>query len=399
MIQAPIMNPYAVQQVPPVGASYNAVKIDVHNPAMNAPGSGVAQPQYYPQYASTYAPVTAPMYNYPQAPVYNYPPAQTYPQYPAYIAPQVVQAPQVPVRTIALDDETLNTLTAASAASQAAAAAQAAQAAAQAAAAAPVVPTVVPQVVQQNYNAPGVPQPVVTQPQVVVTAPQAATVAQTVVPPQTPEIVAPDAQMPQAPAANKLDLNAFLARLNDPDFEVQANVMEEIANMVKDNPAAATEMLDEKVINSLTTIVGKDSTTLAGPTPEQITVRQKMMNNKTLTEAEQKLAMTITPMEQAERNKSYAMFTMAILQKLYSDEIAKMTGNTVPLTELPGAVTIVENLKNNDNPMVRTSAIEALSYIQNPAYKQDLTTLFTVAQNDTDRGVKDAAKTALGKLG
>ena len=48
--------------------------------------------------------------------------------------------------------------------------------------------------------------------------------------------------------------------------------------------------------------------------------------------------------------------------------------------------------------MVRTSAIEALSYIQQPAYKKDLTTLFTIAQNDQDKNVQEAAKVALEKL-
>ena len=117
-----------------------------------------------------------------------------------------------------------------------------------------------------------------------------------------------------------------------------------------------------------------------------------------MTDAEKQLATTITPMEQAERNKSYAMFTSAILQKLYGDEVAKLTNTTVPLTELPGAVTVVEQLKNNPNPMVRTSAIEALSYIQNPSYKKDLNTLFTIAKNDEDKGVQEAATAALDKL-
>lgn len=48
--------------------------------------------------------------------------------------------------------------------------------------------------------------------------------------------------------------------------------------------------------------------------------------------------------------------------------------------------------------MVRTSAIEALSYIQQPAYKQDLNTLFTIAKNDQDKNVQEAAAAALDKL-
>jgi hypothetical protein len=353
-------NPYYVQPIQPVTPSYNAVKIDVHNPSVNAPGA--PQPQYYqPQYA----PVTAPMYQYSQA------------------VPQPVAAP---APAPAISPETANAfatyydgkLAERDAAAQAMAAA--------AGVPKPYVPT--PQVVQQNYNAPTAPQPVVTQP----VAPAVAAPAAPTAEPQKPEIVLPK------PMATQLDLNAFMARLNNPDFEVQANTMEEIANMVKEKPGAATELLDEKVIESLTGIITKDSTKLAGPTPEQVAARQKLMNKKPLSEAEQQLAMSITPMEQAERNKSYAMFTTAILQKLYNDEVNKLTGNTVPLTELPGAVTIVEALKDNDNPMVRTSAIEALSYIQNPVYKQDLGTLFTVAQNDSDRNVREAAKVALEKL-
>jgi hypothetical protein len=410
-----------MNQIPMLAPSYNAVKIDVHNPSVNAPG---CQPQQYaqapqfaaPQYsASQYAPVTAPQYNYPQTQLYNYQQAAQQPYYmpqmtqpnqyaaapqdapqasatanaaatapygqacPAGCVPlaQVLaaQTPNVPVRAIALDDETLNALTNPVNAT---------------AAVATPMPAAHAQAIQNNYNAPAVPQPVVTQTPVEVNNAAASTVS--AAPVQKPEIIPPEPLKPQ------VDLNAFLAKLTNPDYEVQAAAMEEIANMVKDKPDMATELLDEKIINVLAAITNADSTKLAGPNQEQISARQKLMSGQKLSEAEQNLAMTITPMEQAERNKSYAMFTTAILQKLYADEVAKLTGNTVPLTELPGAVTVVENLKDNDNPMVRTSAIEALSYIQNPAYKQDLTTLFTIAQNDADQNVKEAAKAALEKL-
>ena len=38
-----------------------------------------------------------------------------------------------------------------------------------------------------------------------------------------------------------------------------------------------------------------------------------------LSEADIALANKVTPLEQAERNKEYALFTMAILQKTYGD--------------------------------------------------------------------------------
>lgn len=373
MIQAPnLVNPYMQPQMqymtqPLPAPNYNAVKIDVHNPSVSAPGVGQVA-MNVPQYAAP----TMPYYTYPQAQLYDYPQTQAQPY---YMPPQqqiacppcpVAQQPQAPVQaqTVAPAPQPQTI---------------------EPAAAQQVVPQQVIQ--QQNYNAPA---PVVTQP---AEAPKTAEVAEQK-PAETPKV---EIEQP-VPMTPQVDLNSFIAKLTNPDFEVQANAMEEIANMVKDEPQKATELLDEKIVNALNTIVNNDSSKLAGPTAEQIAARQKLMKGEQLSDADKKLATTITPMEQSERNKSYAMFTSSIMQKLYGDEVAKLTGSTVPLTELPGAVTIVEQLKNNPNPMVRTSAIEALSYIQQPAYKQDLTTLFSIAKNDQDKNVQEAATAALAKL-
>lgn len=366
----PMTNPYMVQQqttyMPvPQQPNYNAVKIDIHNPSVEA--NGVGQSQYNPQYAQP----TMPYYSYPQSQVYSYPQAPV--QQPYY---QPVMAPQAPVVAEL---------------PKAPAPAPAPVAPAPEAAPAPVV---VPAVQQQNINqAPVVPQPVVTEapvaPAPVVSTPETAKTEEVAA---KPEVVSPE------PVAPQVDLNSFIAKLSNPDFEVQASGMEEIANMVKESPDKATELVDTKVFDALTNIINFDSSKLEGPTQEQLAAREKLMSGKEVTEQEKTLANTITPKEQAERNKSYALFTSAIMQKLYGDEVARLSNNTVPLTELPGAITVVDQLKDNPNPMVRASAIEALSYIQNPAYKKDLTTLFTVAKNDQDPGVAEAAKTALDKL-
>lgn len=362
----PQMQPYMPQQLPQAtpAPNYNAVKIDVHNPSVSAPGVGQVA-MNVPQYAAP----TMPYYTYPQAQLYDYPQTQAQPYYmppqQPVVCPTCPAAPQtqapVQAQTQAPAPQTVEPA---------------------------VAQAVVPQQViqQQNYNAPA---PVITEEKT----------AEAKAPAEQPKAEAPKVEIEQpVPMSPQVDLNSFIAKLTNPDFEVQANAMEEIANMVKDEPQKATELLDEKVVNALNTIVNNDSSKLAGPTAEQIAARQKLMKGEQLSDADKKLATTITPMEQSERNKSYAMFTSSIMQKLYGDEVAKLTGSTVPLTELPGAVTIVEQLKNNPNPMVRTSAIEALSYIQQPAYKQDLTTLFTIAKNDQDKNVQEAANTALAKL-
>lgn len=388
MLQVPSLPAYQFPQ-----PSYNAVKIDIHNPSVGGATCPVApmQPQMMPQ-----PQYTAPMFNYPQAPVYNYPQA---PQQPYYMPmPQndtlaQAQAAQAAIQAQAQAQAVAQAQAQAQAIAQAQAQAQAqmqcppcaaptvAPAAATAAAAAAAT-TAVP-VQQVNVNqAPQAPQPVVTAP---VEAKSEAAAPQ----------VAVEAPVDAKP---QVDLNGFLARLTNPDFEVQANTMEEIANMVKEEPQRATELLDAKVMDALINISNADSSKLSGPTQEQIAARQKLMSGQQVSDADKKLATTITPMEQAERNKSYALYTTAILEKLYKEEVAKLTGATVPLTELPAAMTVVDHLKDNPNPMVRASAIEALSYIQAPEYKKDLNTLFSVALNDQDKGVQEAAKAALNKL-
>lgn len=369
-------NPYLVQQQTsyiPVAPqqpqpNYNAVKIDVHNPSVSAPSMPYA-PQSMPQ--PQYAPVTNPYYTYPQATLYDYPqaPQNVQPYYmPQNISyPQPTQAYVTPGMVLPAQNAINNSI----------AAEQAAQS---------VLSAVTPQVQQQNINAPQdvkAPEPVVTAP---VSEPAKAAEA------KAPEVV------PPAPITPQVDLNSFISKLTNPDYEVQAATMEEIANMVKNDPSKATELLDEKVVSALLNIMNADTSKLEGPSAEQLAARQKMLSGQSLTDAEQKLANTITPMELAERNKSYAMFTTSIMQKLFGDEVQKLANTTVPLTELPGAVNIVEQLKDNPNPMVRTSAIESLSYIQRPEYKEDLKTLFEIAQNDKDKGVQETAKVALQKL-
>lgn len=375
MLQIPSLPSYQFPQ-----PSYNAVKIDIHNPSVGGQATCPIQQPMMPQ--AQPAQPTMPLYNYPMAPVYNYPAAVAQPPY---------YMPQAQAQSDAVAKA--NAQAQAQAAAQAyqcpvcppcpAPVQQTAPASAPVQAAAAAVATAAVPAQQINLNeAPKAPQPVVT-----------------VAPAAEKPAAAPAVEV-QTPvqAAPQVDLNGFLAKLTNPDFEVQANAMEEIANMVKDEPQKATELLDAKVMDSLINIMNADSGKLSGPTQEQIVARQKLMAGQEISEADKKLATTITPMEQAERNKSYAMYTSAILQKLYKEEVAKLTGATVPLTELPAAMTIVDQLKDNPNPMVRASAIEALSYIQTPEYKKDLNTLFTIAKNDQDKGVQEAATAALAKL-
>lgn len=215
---------------------------------------------------------------------------------------------------------------------------------------------------------------------------------QTQAPAQKVEVKAPEKIEP------KVDINDFITKLSNPDFEQQATAMEAIALMAQNSPQQATALLDVKVVDTLLGIMQKDTSKLEGPSAKQIEARGKIMNGKQVSEADKTEANKITPMELAERNKQYSMYTLATLQKLFISEIKKIDGSTVPLTELPGAAAIVEQVKTNANPMIKAAGIDALSYIQQPEYKQDLTTIFNVAKNDKDANVQKAATKALDKL-
>lgn len=249
------------------------------------------------------------------------------------------------------------------------------------------------------------PQPAPQQPKAEVPEPA---VEQT---PSTPE-------KPAEPVKSEVDIDKVVANLADPDFDKQAIQMDEIAKKGMTNEADAVPYVQEDVFKKLIDIMDVDSTKLAGPTEQQLELRAKVDENNIakaqaekegkdpstielphkLTDEEVALANTVTPMEQAERNKEYALFTTAILQKTYGDEIEKRSGNVVPLTDLPAAAQVVDELKGNPNPAIRTAAIDSLRYIQRPEYKEDLNKIYTIAKTDADETVAIAADEALKSL-
>ncbi len=206
--------------------------------------------------------------------------------------------------------------------------------------------------------------------------------------------------------------------LSSPDYDVQALAMEDIAKKGLNKQEDVIPYVQENIFDKLIDIMNVDSTNLPGPTERQQELRNKIAENdkaiedatnagqdpknvklpNQLTPAEEEEAMKLSPMEQVERNKEYAMFTTAILQKTYADEIQKQSGDVVPVTELPGAKAIITTLKTTDNADLAVSAIDALRYVQRPEYKEDLTKVYTIAQNDARPEVADAATQALASL-
>ena len=223
-----------------------------------------------------------------------------------------------------------------------------------------------------------------------------------------PEIIPGEEILPD------VDIPLVISNLTNADYDVQAQQMEEIARISLDNPENAVPYIVREVFSSLIDITKKDTANLAAPTDEQVQARKKLISNfivmenakqgqgqvklpYQLTEKDFALANELSPMEQAERNKEYALYTISILAKIYTDEVEKQTGNIVPLTDLPGSAAIVDALRFNPNSGVKIAAIDALRHIQRPEYKEELTTLYTLAQADSNPQVSMAAERALNR--
>ncbi len=222
--------------------------------------------------------------------------------------------------------------------------------------------------------------------------------------PKRPEIIPGEEIKPE------VDIPLVISNLTNKDFDVQAQQMEEIARISLDNPQNAVPYIVKEVFASLIDITKKDTKDLPAPTNEQIEARKKIIANfiametanspqtklpYNITEKEIAIASEISPMEQAERNKEYALYTMAILAKVYTDEVERHTGNIVPMTDIPGVSATVDALRYNPNSGVKIAAIDALRHIQRPEYKEELTTLYTLAQADTNPQVSLSASRAL----
>ena len=331
---------------PAAKSQFNGVNIEIINPQGQA-----TAPQYGCQMPAQYMPIQ-------QAPVMVPAFAQPFPASQAIVqAPQATPVAQAPVQYDA-----------------------APQVAPQAAA-----PVIQPQVAPQAAAPVEVPQPQIqTQ--------AAAPVAQAQ---EAPQAAAPvvENQVAQDPAISP---EAFAGRLQSADLDVQKTAIEEIAEKVKTDKTAGPILLDTQIFDSLVGIINKDTSTLAGPTPEVMELRQKPQDQLTAEEA--KLASTPSELEKAEINKQYALYTIAYMQERLNNELEARNGQALALKDLPCVENVVETVKSNPNPMLRISAIASLSHVARPEYKADLSKVFELAKADEDPRVVENATKALENL-
>ncbi len=354
----------------------NAVKIDIHHPEAygGVNSKGQLNPVAPQNDASTYG--------YPMVPIYNMPTVAQYNTPGSYPAPVINPIPQVaPQASQQIASQ------AAQAQAPVAPAVPTAQAPVQVPPIAPVpmpVPVMAPVPPAAVPAAPVVPMPSVNAP-----------VTQNVnINPAIPAAVVDKTEntkvAPVKPVEAKtevnpgVDVNALLAGLSSKNPDDQTAAIQKIAELAQTNPAASKALLNEQVFGQLVNVINADTSKLQGPTGK---------DNKTL-----------SPLEKAEINKQFAVYTLAILQKNFRDEINKeMKKNNLPdiaINDLPYIKEgIVNNLKDNPNPTIREACLSALNYVGRPEDKEVLKVLYDIsAKHDASPEVKKAASECLAKL-
>ena len=247
---------------------------------------------------------------------------------------------------------------------------------------------------QAIVQTPGYPDVVAQQPEApVVPAPQ-------IVTPQTTQAAPAAAPVVEAPAAVSINPQyspaSFAAKLTSDNVDTQKDSIEELAELIKNDKEAGPGLLDTQVFDALLQIINKDTSALEAPSDEVKALRSKPKEQ--LSEAEKIKAETPSPLEKAEINKQYAIYTIAFMQELLNKELTARNNPIVSLENLPCIEDVINAVKSNPNPIIRVSGIAALSHIARPEYKENLTTIFELAKSDEDERVKEAADNALGVL-
>lgn len=229
---------------------------------------------------------------------------------------------------------------------------------------------------------------------------------------EKPQIVS-DAKMLPA-----IDTDEVIDKLASDDFDVQARQLEVIISDALKDDKSAVPYISTPVFSGIIDIAERDTSALVGPTEEQKDIRKKIIANEItrikqesegkkpeemelpylVSEEEFAKASILSQKEMAERNKEYALLTLAALTKVYTDDFQAKTGNVVPLTDLPGASTMVETLRYSQNPSVKIAAIESLVYINRPEYNKEITAVLSVAAEDKNVAVATVAMDALKNI-
>jgi len=199
-----------------------------------------------------------------------------------------------------------------------------------------------------------------------------------------------------------IDVKPIIGSLKSDNAAQQFSAIQQIAEIGQDSKAPSDLLVNEEIFKGLTSIMTKDTSNMPGPTAEQKSLREKKFAGTQLTPEQDKIAETLAPQEEAEMNKQYATYALAVVQKNFrtsvNKEASKQGLEAVKINEIPEIDKVIENVKSNKNPLIREASISALSYIAQPEDKETLGIIFSIASQDQDPIVRETAKKAQEKL-
>ncbi len=220
----------------------------------------------------------------------------------------------------------------------------------------------------------------------------------------------PQTPVEEAPAnyttPQQINVEQFLQDLNSEDYAAQNEALVAVSNISQMDKTLASQLNTEELMTSVANIVNKDTSALEGPSEEELALAERVKNGEELTPEEQAIYDARSPKEQAERNKVYAIYTLAQLQKNLRDEIdahnqeipeGKETITQIKMPELIGFNEIMTAASNSEVPAVRKAAIQAISYVARPEESNGIIQMLSNFTADEDPAVKEAAEKAIAK--
>ena len=153
------------------------------------------------------------------------------------------------------------------------------------------------------------------------------------------------------------------------------------------NSKAAVQFLDENITNALFDLVNQDTSKLKKATSTQIKIRQKIEKGEQVSPEQAKKALTLSEQETAERNKVYALATIAKIQNILYKELTKRTDLKPSFYDMPAAAKIVDEYKNNPDKNIKKASLEALYIIYKPEFKKDLMPIFEQAATSQNQEI------------
>jgi len=275
--------------------------------------------------------------------------------------------------------------------------------------------SVIPQVTQDvQFNPPQVQtQPIVqeyTQPiaqeemNFNQTAPVQVTPAQAIPPQVAPVEIIDTPQVVQ----DTVNVNGLVSNLQSADLDVKADAINQIAWCAQSEPEIALQVVAEPVMNALVNIINQDTSNLQGPTEEQIRIAQKIANNEQLTPEEDALAEQLSPKDKANKNRIFALYTLAMIQKIQRDELnqyieTQIANGEAPipplqLNDLIGFDSIANIIQNDARPEVKVAAIQALQHVATNEDKATVQALLATSLTSNNAEIKAAAEELMAKF-